>query len=305
MRRKSLSTRNSRPYKLNRSVEFGVASFAIRAQMADHWADKTVHEVDQDWRKGGLNRTFGTMMIWLNSVHLAEDVESWLRHEARRHLRSCYGDTWWPHIPADIRKAARWRHQLSLRDVGTRRTGRLENLKWLSFGDVIKLIRGFTLDEQRQVLHSSELRPTWWKAALGVKWFRDYAVAHTTIGPGRYAVTRLCTSADRLADRIAPSEMLRCVQFIRYLGTIASDDYDGDPLLNYHQYGFDVPPNNRSSVAGATVHLKSFIRERDPSTTWIATPRDADVISSAFMHLPTIVKHLEIFNNRFRDSSSQ
>lgn len=157
----------------------------------------------------GVEQSMGGAILRLQVTTLAEEVELWLKARLNQRLRRLHGPGWWASLPDDVVRAATHRYQWALRQTGPKRIGPLQDIAWLSLGDVIKVLNTLALDEWRACLRSETARrQAFGRALLTIKTFRDNRLAHPRPRPpSRLEIARLCRAVQQMAQAVRPTEV--------------------------------------------------------------------------------------------------
>jgi hypothetical protein len=175
---------------------------------------------------------------------LLRQIELSLKKSLSGYLKKRDGSCWWQALPERVQRSATARHRWTVLQIGRRRTGTAAQIKWLSFGDILKALRVLSsIDWQRCLKSETRRRSDLERKLLRVKGFRDYEVAHPK--PKRmtnHQVRVLCAAIIALPGILCPAEWARVQALFSSVAKIpAAEQRRLADDMNFHfearQYG--------------------------------------------------------------------
>jgi hypothetical protein len=169
---------------------------------------------------------FTEAVMLVSIVDLLKRIELSLKEMLHSHLRKVHGHGWWVALPPEIQRNAANRHRWATAQIGSRRAGSLQNIAWLSMGDVIKSINTFDKEGWTTCLKAETYRKRQFEDALqSVKAFRDNQLAHPKPRPTtNHEIAVLCRAVQRLPGIVRPSEWNEVIKLLKEIKSLPPDD---------------------------------------------------------------------------------
>jgi hypothetical protein len=161
-------------------------------------------------------------------TQLLKQVELGLKARIARFFRWVHGVHWWSQLPSSVQRAADRRRTWSVKELGSRRVPRSQDLTWLSFGDILKVLEMLSPGDFQACLTAETRRRRQVVQSLSkVKAFRDNQVAHpkpSLVSTGQIA--SLCRSIENLPSILLPQEWSRVSDLLHTISQLPRPDQE-------------------------------------------------------------------------------